>query len=531
MTDRFSRQHDLVPTDKLQALTATVIGVGAIGRQVALQLAALGVQRLQLIDFDNVEETNITTQGYYTPDLGAPKVSATAKVIHHIDPTITVAAIPDRFRPRQETGEAVFCCVDSITTRAAIWRAVHKSCSFWCDGRMLGEVLGILSAADPRSRDHYPTTFFEQSEAQAGQCTARSTIYTANIAAGLMLHQFTRWLRGLSVERDLMLNLLAVSWPSRERPLQAGLTITGVTLVFQRPPPLLSTHTGLSSLSPVFSLLPSQEMTDVSSCLPAIADESPPLSFPDAATRWFLFNTIGTASQLASVFSSRQKPAAPTSTDWLRGARRHRFDTRHPLVPTSGELRSRHQPTGPCMSTHQQTGPHQTGTTGQAGTNHHLSGTRQRLPWFDHGAVGWSSHSSQGTAMNEYTTRIIRYIGAALLLGMLLLGALVIETRLGSRQPIATQAHSLGPTVSHLERIGELASARIHVTDILMADGEGFRGAWLIKGDALLACDVSRAKNQNLNPTARTATLHLPPLRVTSGRIDHTKTKTWSVEK
>ena len=32
MTDRFSRQHDLVPTDKLQAVTATVKGVGAIGR-------------------------------------------------------------------------------------------------------------------------------------------------------------------------------------------------------------------------------------------------------------------------------------------------------------------------------------------------------------------------------------------------------------------------------------------------------------------------------------------------------------------
>ncbi|MEK6259898.1 MAG: ThiF family adenylyltransferase [Planctomycetota bacterium] len=209
MTDRFARQQDLVPTDKLISLTATVIGVGAIGRQVALQLAALGVQRLQLIDFDTVEGTNITTQGYYTGDLGAPKVSATAKVIHHIDPTITVATVPDRFRPRQETGEAVFCCVDSIATRAAIWRAVHKSCTFWCDGRMLGEVLRILSAADPRSRDHYPTTLFESSAAQAGQCTARSTIYTANIAVGLMLHQFTRWLRGLPVERDLTLNLLA----------------------------------------------------------------------------------------------------------------------------------------------------------------------------------------------------------------------------------------------------------------------------------------------------------------------------------
>lgn len=41
-TDRFTRQADLVPRDQLQALTITVLGVGAIGRQVALQLAALG---------------------------------------------------------------------------------------------------------------------------------------------------------------------------------------------------------------------------------------------------------------------------------------------------------------------------------------------------------------------------------------------------------------------------------------------------------------------------------------------------------
>ena len=133
--------------------------------------------------------------------------------------------------------------------------------------------------------------------------------------------------------------------------------------------------------------------------------------------------------------------------------------------------------------------------------------------------------------MKERMTRILRYIGAALIFGLLVLAVLGIGAHLGSQQPIATQARSLGPTVSHLERIGELASARIHVTDILMADGEGFRGAWLIKGDALLACDVSRAKILNLNPAARTATLRLPPLRVTSARVDHTKTKTWSVEK
>lgn len=209
MIDRFSRQQDLVPAERLQTLTATVIGVGAIGRQVALQMAALGVPRLQLIDFDVVEPTNVTTQGYYLRDVNESKVLATSLVINSIDPTITVSTIPDRFRPRDEIGTAVFCCVDSIATRTAIWRSVRKTCEFWCDGRMLGEVLRVLTVAGEIGRDHYSTTLFEPAEAQPGRCTARSTIYTANLAAGLMLHQFTRWLRNVTVERDLTLNLLA----------------------------------------------------------------------------------------------------------------------------------------------------------------------------------------------------------------------------------------------------------------------------------------------------------------------------------
>lgn len=209
MSDRFVRQQDLVPAERLQALTATVIGIGAIGRQVALQLAALGVRRLQLIDFDVVEPTNVTTQGYYGGDVGIPKVSATTQAIHQIDPTITVTTILDRFRPRHETGTVVFCCVDSIETRAAIWRSVHGLLQFWCDGRMLGEVVRVLSVTDTVGWDHYPSSLFAAVEAQPGRCTARSTIYTANIAAGLMLHQFTRWLRGLPIDVDLTLNLLA----------------------------------------------------------------------------------------------------------------------------------------------------------------------------------------------------------------------------------------------------------------------------------------------------------------------------------
>ena len=77
---------------------------------------------------------------------------------------------------------------------------------------MLGEVLRVLSVGDPASREYYPKTLFAQAEAQAGRCTSRSTIYAAGIAAGLMLHQFTRWLRQMPLDRDLSLNLLASEW-------------------------------------------------------------------------------------------------------------------------------------------------------------------------------------------------------------------------------------------------------------------------------------------------------------------------------
>jgi sulfur carrier protein ThiS adenylyltransferase len=207
--DRFERQAELVPRSRLCEGGATVIGVGAIGRQAALQLAALGAPRLQLVDFDVVEETNLTTQGYRRRDLGRPKVDACREALAEIDPAITVETVCDRFRPRLEIHERVFCCVDSITAREAIWKAVNSRTRFWCDGRMRGDVLRVLTVAEFQGREHYPTTLFPAAEAQTGNCTSKSTIYAASIAAGMMLHQFTRWLRGLTPDADLSLNLLA----------------------------------------------------------------------------------------------------------------------------------------------------------------------------------------------------------------------------------------------------------------------------------------------------------------------------------
>ena len=195
--------------ERLNDFTVTMIGCGAIGRQVAIQLAALGAREIQLVDFDRVELTNVTSQGYFATDFGRLKVDATAELLHRIDSTIQIETIPDRYRPTLKTGEVIFTCVDSISSRAAIWKSIREACTFWCDGRMLGEVMRVLTAVDESSRNHYASTLFPQSEAQVGACASRSTIYTAALAAALMIHQFTRWLRGLPTEQDLTLNLLA----------------------------------------------------------------------------------------------------------------------------------------------------------------------------------------------------------------------------------------------------------------------------------------------------------------------------------
>jgi molybdopterin-synthase adenylyltransferase len=220
MNTRFERQQGLVPQERLAVVTATVIGVGAIGRQIALQLAGIGVRRLQLVDFDHVEATNVTTQGYFAGDIGQLKVQATRRAIELIDPSIAVEEIADRFRPKQPVGEVVFCCVDSISARTAIWRAVEDRCQFWADGRMLGEVIRVLVAGGDGSERHYASTLFPQAEAQLGQCTSRSTIYAAAVAAGLMVHQFSRWLRRLTVDADATFSLLGgeLTYATQNRP-------------------------------------------------------------------------------------------------------------------------------------------------------------------------------------------------------------------------------------------------------------------------------------------------------------------------
>jgi adenylyltransferase/sulfurtransferase len=77
--------------------TALLIGVGGIGCSAASYLAASGVGRLLLCDFDTVDATNLGRQILYGPDdIGKSKAEVAASRLASINPDIEIIAIGDR---------------------------------------------------------------------------------------------------------------------------------------------------------------------------------------------------------------------------------------------------------------------------------------------------------------------------------------------------------------------------------------------------------------------------------------------------
>ncbi|GIU97057.1 MAG: hypothetical protein KatS3mg013_0860 [Actinomycetota bacterium] len=76
---------------KLLEASVLVIGAGGLGSPVAMYLAAAGVGRLGIVDFDRVDLTNLQRQILHTTaDVGRPKVASAVEHLRAINPTIEI---------------------------------------------------------------------------------------------------------------------------------------------------------------------------------------------------------------------------------------------------------------------------------------------------------------------------------------------------------------------------------------------------------------------------------------------------------
>src|SRR5262245_47390945 len=93
---RYSR-HLIMPEvgvegqKRLKASSVLLIGAGGLGSPLGLYLAAAGVGRIGLVDFDVVDFSNLQRQVLHgTSDVGRPKLQSARDKLRAINPEVTV---------------------------------------------------------------------------------------------------------------------------------------------------------------------------------------------------------------------------------------------------------------------------------------------------------------------------------------------------------------------------------------------------------------------------------------------------------
>lgn len=101
--------------ERLKEARVLVVGTGGLGSPITLYLAAAGVCKLVLVDFDHVEESNLQRQILFgQADLGRPKVEVAAERLRGLNPWVEIDPRPVRFSPdnARELVESVDLVID-----------------------------------------------------------------------------------------------------------------------------------------------------------------------------------------------------------------------------------------------------------------------------------------------------------------------------------------------------------------------------------------------------------------------------------
>lgn len=118
----YSRQIKVLGKDiqkKIRDTEATIVGAGGLGNFTAISLSLLGVKKMTLIDFDEVETSNLHRQPLFSEEhVGEPKVEVAKKKLEELNPDVEVKAIKGKAQQaREKIDGTVFDGTDNFETR------------------------------------------------------------------------------------------------------------------------------------------------------------------------------------------------------------------------------------------------------------------------------------------------------------------------------------------------------------------------------------------------------------------------------
>ncbi|MBR2511158.1 MAG: tRNA threonylcarbamoyladenosine dehydratase [Alphaproteobacteria bacterium] len=121
--------------NKLKNATVMIVGCGAVGSFAAEALARTGVGHLILVDFDNIEESNINRQIFaLNSTIGKQKVNVAAQRIQDINPDIQVDVF-NMFLDANNTPDCnpdiIIDAIDTVESKIALYQWAYKKQIPW----------------------------------------------------------------------------------------------------------------------------------------------------------------------------------------------------------------------------------------------------------------------------------------------------------------------------------------------------------------------------------------------------------------
>lgn len=140
------RRHILIKeiggpgVQRLKAASVSLVGAGALGGPCALYLAAAGCGRIEILDDDTVERSNLQRQIQFSEaEIGLPKAEQLASRLHALDPSLDILPRRERFGPDTElAGKLLIDASDNYETRFALNALAHASGRRLVSGAAIG---------------------------------------------------------------------------------------------------------------------------------------------------------------------------------------------------------------------------------------------------------------------------------------------------------------------------------------------------------------------------------------------------------
>jgi len=194
--DRYAR-HILLPEvggvgqEKLLASKVLIVGAGGLGCPVALYLAAAGVGQIGLVDFDEVDLTNLQRQIlYHTADIGKLKANTAARNLKTLNPDVALNPYSEKLT--EVNAEEIFADYDLVidgTDNFETRYLVNDICVKLKKPNVFGSVLGFEGQASvfmpdgPCYRCVFPTP---PPEGAVPRCAEAGVIGVATGLVGLI---------------------------------------------------------------------------------------------------------------------------------------------------------------------------------------------------------------------------------------------------------------------------------------------------------------------------------------------------------